>query len=253
MGLRDPFQGTRVSYFHKSLGGYHGAKLKRYQELIDFQLAPEIRNVIGGFGQGATQQSMDSVLAKQPVLNMLNTKYLIYADDKPPLLNSHALGSAWFVDEVKEVKNADAEILELGTIDPAKTAVVDSRFFAEVANAARPDSTASVKLNGYRSNELNYTVRSANGGVVVFSEIWYGPDWVAEIDGSPAPYVRADYVLRAMKVPAGEHKVRFHIMSKPYKVGGSIASISSFVLLLLVLVALGFEVRRSREPDSLGS
>ncbi|MBK8581643.1 MAG: hypothetical protein IPL86_07360 [Flavobacteriales bacterium] len=97
-----------------------------------------------------------------------------------------------------------------------------------MASAAKPDPTASVKLNGYRSNDLSYTVRSANGGVVVFSEIWYGPDWVAEIDGKPAPYVRADYVLRAMQVPAGEHTVRFHIVSKPYEVGGRIASISSF-------------------------
>ena len=124
---------------------------------------------------------------------------------------------------------------------------------AEVANAARPDPTASVKLNGYKSNDLNYTVKSANGGVVVFSEIWYGPDWVAEIDGKPAPYVRADYVLRAMKVPAGEHTVRFHIVSKAFNIGGHIATISSFLLVLLVLLALGWEVKRSRDPESLES
>lgn len=251
--LRGPFQDARVAYFHKSIGGYHGAKLKRYQELIEFHLNPEMQNVMNAFGQGATPQSIDSALAMQPVLNMLNTKYIIYADDKAPLLNSHALGSAWFVNEVKEAKDANDEITMLGTIDPAKTAVVDARYFSEVANAASPDPTASVKLNGYRSNDLNYTIRSANGGVMVFSEIWYGPDWVAEIDGKPAPYVRADYVLRAMKVPAGEHTVRFHIVSKAYNIGGGIASVSSFVLLLLVLLALGFEWKRSRESDSLES
>ncbi len=248
--LRGPFQDTRVSYFHKSLGGYHGAKLKRYQELIDFHLAPEINNLIGAFQQATSQYDLDSVLAKQPVLNMLNAKYIIYADDKAPILNPHALGAAWFVDEVREVKNADEEITALGTIDPGHTALVDARYYAEVAGAAKPGPSASVKLNGYSSNDLNYTVKSANGGVVVFSEIWYGPDWVAEIDGKPAPYVRADYVLRAMKVPAGEHTVRFHIVSKPYLVGGRIASVTSFVLVLLVLLVLGVEVKRSLKLEA---
>jgi uncharacterized membrane protein YfhO len=157
------------------------------------------------------------------------------------------------VDEVQQAQNADDEITRLGTIDPQHTALVDARYYNAVSDAARPDSSASVKLNGYRSNDLSYTVKSKDGGVVVFSEIWYGPDWVAEIDGKPAPYVRADYVLRAMKVPAGEHTVRFHIVSRPYLIGGRIASISSFVLLLLVLLALGFEWKRSRGSDSLES
>jgi hypothetical protein len=253
LGLNNPFQGTRVSWFHKSLGGYHGAKLERYQELIDFQLGPEIQQIIGAFGPGATQQRFDSVLAGLPALNMLNTKYIIFAEDKAPIRNPHALGSAWFVNEVRQVKNADEEITQLGQIDPGRTALVEAAQYAEVAGAARPDSTASVVLNGYRSNELNYTVKSATGGVVVFSEVWYGPDWVAEIDGQPAPYVRADYVLRAMKLPAGEHAVRFHIVSKPYTIGGRIASVSSFVLLLLVLLALGWEFRRSHASGGLGS
>ncbi|MBS1568350.1 MAG: hypothetical protein JST45_02800 [Bacteroidetes bacterium] len=246
LGLRNTWQDTRVSYFHKSIGGYHGAKLKRYQELIDFQLSPEINSLITVLQHGPTMPRIDSVLATLPALNMLNTKYIIYADDQPPILNPHALGAAWFVDEVREVKNADEEITTLGKIDPKRTALVDARYYAEVANGARPDSTASVKLNGYKSNDLSYTVKSTNGGVVVFSEIWYGPDWVAEIDGKAAPYVRADYVLRAMKVPAGEHTVRFHIVSKPFNVGGRIGSISSFVLLALVLLALGWELKMAR-------
>lgn len=245
LALRNPFNDARVSFFHRSIGGYHGAKLKRYQELIDFQLSPELQRVIGAFGQGATQQSIDSVLARQPVLNMLNARYLIYADDQPPLRNRFALGSAWFVDEVREVADANAEVTTLGTIDPARTALVDARWYGEVAGAARPDPTARVSLTQYRTNELTYAVNSAGGGVVVFSEIWYGPDWKAEIDGQPASYVRADYVLRAMKVPAGEHVVRFYISSKPYNTGGTIASIGSYILLLLVLLALGMEARKS--------
>ncbi len=244
LALRNPFQSTRESYFHRSIGGYHGAKLKRYQELIDFHIAPEMASVIAAFGEGATPQGIDSVLARQPVLNMLNAKYIIYADDRAPIRNGHALGSAWFVDEVREVKNADEEIMTLGTIDPRRTALVDARMYGEVAGAAMPDPGAKVELAEYRTNALTYKVNSANGGVVVFSEIWYGPDWVAEIDGKPAPYVRADYVLRAMKVPAGEHTVRFYIESRAYNVGGTIASVSSFLLLLLVLLAVGREVKR---------
>ena len=246
LSLRGTFQSTRESYFHKSIGGYHGAKLKRYQELIEFHISPEMTNVIGAFGEGATLQRIDSVLARQPVLNMLNTKYIIFAEDRAPILNAHALGSAWFVDEVREVKNADEEITTLGKIDPRRTAIVDARMFGEVAGAAKPDPTAKASLTQYRTNELIYKVNSANGGVVVFSEIWYGPDWVAEIDGKPVPYVRADYVLRAMKVPAGEHTVRFHIVSKPYLIGGRIASVSSFVLLLLVLLVMGLEWMKAR-------
>lgn len=248
LSLRNPFQSTRESYFHRSIGGYHGAKLERYQELIDFQVMPEMNALIGSL-QGATSQAtLDSAMARMPVLNMLNTKYLIYAEDQAPIPNRHALGSAWFVDEVREVANADAEITTLGTIDPARTALVDSRWYGEVVDAARPDPTARVALTTYRTNELTYTVSSAEGGVVVFSEIWYGPDWKAEIDGQPAPYVRANYVLRAMHVPAGEHTVRFHVESTPYNVGGRIASISALVLLLLVLLALGVEVKRSLRP-----
>lgn len=243
--LRGPFQDTRVSYFHRSLGGYHGAKLKRYQELIDFHITPEMRGLIGVLQSGtATMDALDSVLARSPVLNMLDTRYIILSDEQPPLENRHALGSAWFVDEVKEAKDADAEITALGDIDPKRTALVDARWYGEVAGAARPDSTATVSLKTYRTNDLTYEVNSTNGGVVVFSEIWYGPDWVAEIDGQPAPYVRADYVLRAMKVPAGRHEVRFHIVSRTFATGGRLASIGSWTLLVLVLAALFVDRRR---------
>lgn len=247
--LSNTFQSTRTSFFHRSIGGYHGAKLKRYQELIDFHLGPEIQRVIGAFGEGATQQGINDALAQAPALNMLNTKYVIYALDQAPLVNDHALGSAWFVDEVRTVKDADEEIVQLGQIDPRRVALVDQRWAAHVADAGDPGPEARVDLTLYKTNALTYQVYSANGGVVVFSEIWYGPEWVAEIDGKQAPYVRADYVLRAMKVPPGEHTVRFYIQSKPYEIGGTIASASSFVLVLLVLLALGLELKRGREAE----
>jgi uncharacterized membrane protein YfhO len=132
----------------------------------------------------------------------------------------------------------------LGTIDPRRTALVDERFTKEIdVKAAHADSTATVSLKSFRNNEMVYNVRSANGGVVVFSEIWYGPDWQAEIDGAPAPHGRVNYVLRGMNVPAGEHTVRFQIVSKPFITGGRIASISSLALLGLVLLTIGMVVR----------
>ncbi len=258
LNLRDPFNDARVSYFHKSVGGYHGAKLKRYQELIEFHLSKEIGDIIDVFQNAPTQARVDSVLEHTRVIDMLNTRYLVYADDKAPIRNPHASGVGWFVDEVKSVKNADEEIAELGKIDPRHTALVDERFAKDIdASKAHRDSTATVSLKSYRTNDISYTVRSASGGVVVFSEIWYGDDWFAEIDGQPATYARADYVLRAMNVPAGEHVVRFHIVAKAYETGARIASMGSWVLLLLVLAALGISLRthaaRTAEPQDQGS
>ncbi len=253
LNLRDPFNDSRVSYFHKSIGGYHGAKLKRYQELISFHIGQEMQDLLGNLRGARTQNAMDSAFIGHPALNMLNMRYLIVQADQPPLRNPHALGDGWFVDEVRTVKNADEEITALGTIDPKRVALVDERFTKDIdISAAKPDSTASVSLKGtWRLNDMRYTVKSANGGVVVFSEIWYGPDWYAEIDGQPATYGRADYVLRAMNVPAGEHEVRFYIMSKPFTTGGQLASISSWALLLVVLGAIGLSLRNAGSAPSL--
>lgn len=245
LNLRDPFQDGRTSYFHKSIGGYHGAKLKRYQELISFHLVPEMQEVVGHLQKARTQAALDSSFVGAPVLNMLNMRYLIVSPDQPPVRNPHALGAAWFVDEVRMVKNADEEITALGKIDPKRTVLVDERFAKDIAGAkARPDSAASVSLKSYKANDLVYAVNSAAGGVVVFSEIWYGADWVAEIDGQPAPYVRADYVLRAMSVPAGRHEVRFHIVSKAYGTYAKVASAGSWLMLLVVLGMFGLALRK---------
>lgn len=242
--LANPFNDSRVSYFHKSVGGYHGAKLKRYQDLIEFQLAPAIQRVAGLLRSGTTQQAVDSLLAREGVLNMLNTRYLIYSDERAPIRNTNALGSGWFVDELRWVKNADEEITTLGTIDPARTALVDQRFkdvLGEVSVA--PDPSASVTLDSYRANELSYTVRSQAGGLVVFSAIWYGPDWVATIDGKEVPHVRTDYVLRGLLVPGGEHKVVFKVKGRAFEASQNIALASSLLVLLLVLGVVGRSLR----------
>ncbi|HRD52324.1 MAG TPA: hypothetical protein PKY96_06715 [Flavobacteriales bacterium] len=247
--LGDPFNDSRVSYFHKSIGGYHGAKLKRYQDLIEFHLRPAIMRVGGQFGPGATMERLDSALAQEGVLNMLNTRHIIYSNERPPLMNTNALGSAWFVDELRWVKNADEEITSLGSIDPARTAVADERFKAELGDAPiSADASASVTLDTYATNQLDYTVRSASGGLVVFSAIWYGPDWQAYIDDQPVPHGRVDYVLRAMRVPAGDHKVTFKLEGRTAAEARPVMLGASLLVLLLALGALVMEVRKQLQP-----
>lgn len=247
--IRGTFQESRTSYFHRSVGGYHGAKLKRYQELYEFHLQPELNATLQVLSGGPlTPERLAQAFEGRTALNMLNTRYLVHAADQPPIVNPNGAGAAWFVDEVREVPDADSEIRALSTIDLKRTAVVHARDHAVLAGAARPDSNATARMLKYGSNELIYEVNSGNGGVVVFSEIWYGPDWKAEIDGVEAPYVRADYVLRAMAVPAGKHTIRFHAESRAYSVGGRIAMIASWVL-MLALAAVGYTYLRRRKQE----
>lgn len=213
------FQEGHTSFFHKSIGGYHGAKLRRYQELIDHHLS-----------KGNMQ-----------VLNMLNTKYFIVMGDNRmpvPELNMDALGNAWFVEQVQFVDNADAEIDALTDFIPEKTAVVDKRFASSVEGFTyKADSIANIQLVEYQPNKLKYAFASATDQLTVFSEIYYDKGWNAYIDGKETPYFRADYVLRAMVIPAGNHEIEFRFEPKVFAVGEKVAFASS-LLLILMLVGL---------------
>ena len=246
LNIGNPFNDAATSWFHKSLGGYHGAKLKRYQEVIEFHLTPEIGAFREGMRGATSLQQANDALNGLPMLNMLNTRYLIYDPASAPIRNLNALGAAWFVEQVKWVKNADEEIQAINGSEPNSVVVVDERYRTELPQAATTDPTATVELKQYATDRLEYTCRSASGGVVVFSEIWYGPDWVASIDGQPAPYVRANYILRAMNVPAGEHTIVFQVKSRTYTAGGTASMIGSALVLLLVLGAVFMEVRRAK-------
>ena len=244
LNLASPFDDARTSYFHRSVGGYHGAKLKRYQELIDFHLGGSIQRIGGLLQSGTSLPQIDSLLAREGVLNMLNTRYLIFNPERPPIQNLNGFGAGWFVNEIRWAANSDEEIQMLGEIDPQNTAVIDERFRQQIGDAAiASDPSASVELTHYETNELTYNVRSANGGVIVLSEIWYGPDWQAYIDGQPVEHVRADYVLRALRVPAGEHEVIFKIESRAFNTSRPIMFASSLLLILLVIGMLGMEWR----------
>jgi len=222
----DPFADASTSYYHKSIGGYHGAKLRRYQELYDHQIKRKFN---------------------MNVLNMLNTKYFIQPDEngKPTVTpNFQALGNAWFVEEIKFVKDADEELETLSDFDPEKTAVIDERFKNNFENF-KPvfDSTAFIKLIEYKPNHLKYQVNTHKDQFVVFSEIYYEKGWNAYIDGKSTPHFRADYVLRSMIVPAGKHLIEFKFEPKVYRIGEKVSFASSLLLILLVVGYGIFEIR----------
>ncbi|OQX76258.1 MAG: hypothetical protein B6D64_10210 [Bacteroidetes bacterium 4484_276] len=223
----DPFADASTSYFHKSIGGYHGAKLRRYQELYDHQLKNKMN---------------------MAVLNMLNTKYIIQPDNnKQPTVmpNIQACGNAWFVKDIKWVKNADEELAALSDFDPEKIAVIDEQFKPDLEGfTPTNDSTALIKLISYAPNHLKYQVNTHNDQLAVFSEIYYPKGWNAYVDGKLAPHIRVDYVLRAMVIPAGKHLVEFKFEPKAYYIGEKISLASSLLVLLLVLGYFVYEIKR---------
>lgn len=221
-----PFNDGSTSFFHKSIGGYHGAKLRRYQELFDYHISQN----------------------NQSVLNMLNTKYIITRgnDNRPMAIpNPDAMGNAWFVEKYQIVENADEEIAALKNFDPKKTAFIDKRYENNFANLSlNADSTASIQLTSYAPNHLEYHSQSQTDQVAVFSEIYYPLGWKAYIDGQEASYFRTNYVLRGMIIPAGEHTITFSFEPASYKSGESIAMVSSILIILLVVGGLYLELKK---------
>jgi hypothetical protein len=214
------FNSASSSYFHKTIGGYHPAKLQRYQDLID-------RHITNN---------------NQAVLNMLNTKYFIFnAQDGQPTtqLNSNALGNAWFVENLKIVENANAEIDSLTKIDPLKTAFVHKEF-ANYISGVKTDRNGSINLTKYAPDALEYESKAEAEKFAVFSEMWYGPNlgWQAYIDGKPVEHIRVNYALRGMRVPPGEHKIKFEFKPQSFVLGNKISLISSLLILILFVFGL---------------
>ena len=243
------FNENETSYFHKSIGGYNAAKLRRYQEMIEEHIAPEMQALykeVATAGGDMTQVN-DSVF---PVINMLNTRWFILpgADGQTfPLQNPYAFGNAWFVSDIQEAANANEEIDALHHIDPRQTAVVDSRFTAIVGQAQAVDSTCTAVMKTYDANRLTYEVNSPKGGVVVFSEIYY-PGWQAFIDGREVEVGRADYILRALQVPAGKHEVVMTFDPVSLHTTETIAYIALALLLVGILAGIVLHIRRPRQP-----
>ena len=237
------FNDNTTSFYHKSIGGYHAAKLRRYQELIEEHLQGEIRAAQKAAIDVQGNLEMCNGDSLFPVLNMLNMKYMIMGgkeDTRIPVENPWAYGNGWFINSIQYVEDADAEIAGLHNINPRQTAVVDRKFQEMLGTDVQPaDSTSIVTLTGYDANQLTYDVQSEKGGVVVFSEIYY-PGWTCTIDGEKAEIARADYVLRAVRMPAGKHTV---VMTFDPQTVHTTEMIAYFALVLLTLMFVGLLVR----------
>jgi hypothetical protein len=233
-------QDASTSWFHKSLGGYHGAKMRRYQELFDYSIQNEISSLIGTMQKRPVPEALDSTLATLGSINMLNTRYIIYNNQAPPLVNTHELGNAWFVHKIKMVADADGEITAVAAFNPANEAVIDNRFNKALEGfIPAADTSAKIALTEYRANYLKYASSVATEQLAVFSEIYYDKGWQAFIDNQPVPHFRADYILRAMLVPAGNHTIEFKFHPSSYFLGEKVSLASSLILFLL-LVGMGW-------------
>lgn len=232
LNLQNPMADARTSYFHKSIGGYHGAKMKRYNELYTYAIEPEIRLLIDGFQK---PEGIDSLMNHLSVINMLNTKYLIYDLSQPPLPNIHALGNAWLVKSVKAVDNADQEVSAIKSFDPKSTAIVNNSFTKSLEGFSSGSGEGEIKLTEYQPNYLKYDATVTSGPqLAVFSEIYYPKGWKSFIDGKETPHIQADYVLRAMVVPTGKHQIEFKFEPSSYFVGNKVSLASSILLLLAI-------------------
>ncbi len=240
------FNENNTSYWHKSIGGYHAAKLRRYQELIEYHISTEMQylmKTLPQVGGDMTQVDADSM----KVVNMLNTRYFIFPvqGGTVPIQNPYAYGNAWFADEVQYVPSANAEIEALYKVSPKKTAIVNERYKSDLQNAVSSpsDSTATIRLTEYKPNYLRYETNSAGNRVAVFSEVYY-KQWQAYIDGKEVPIACANYVLRALHVPSGKHVIEFRFDPPSIHTTEIIAYLGLASLLLIMGCCLYSSIKR---------
>lgn len=242
------FNENTTSYFHKSIGGYHPAKLRRYQEMIDKYIAPEMQTAMQAIAnKGGVMSEVDG-RKLFPILNMLNAKYFIVplqGNATTSIQNPYAQGNGWFVDKLTYVADANAEYAGVGKIDVSHEAVADKKFEPILGQTQTNDSTARVILTKYEPNNMTYTVSSTKGGVVVFSEVYY-PGWTATIDGQPAELGRVNYILRALNVKAGKHEVVLDFHPTSISTTETIAYAALIVLLLAICVAIYSEKKKQK-------
>ncbi len=245
------FNENETSYYHKSIGGYSAAKLRRYQEMIDAHIAQEknkVWNAVAEAGGDMTLVKGDSLF---PVLNMLNTKYFIMplqAEQTVPVQNPYAYGNAWFVDKVNYMANANEEIDAVGKYNLRHQAVADAKFREQLGESVPQDDTSIAKLTQYKPNNLVYEVNSSKGGVVVFSEIYY-PGWTATIDGQPAELGRVNYILRALRVQAGKHTVVLDFHPASLRKTETVAYVGYGILVLLIIIGVWTEWKKKKKNE----
>jgi hypothetical protein len=241
----NPFSDASTSYYHQSVGGYSGAKLQRYQDIIEYHIAPEMQLLGSRLGKVKTQKDLDLVFAGLNTINMLNTKYIIYNPNAAPLLNKEALGNAWYVSDYMLVENANEEIEAIDDVEVSNTAIIHKEFENLLAGKEiRIDSSAVITLKSYEPNRLVYKTSSQSEQLAVFSEVYYPKGWYVYIDGKEARYFRANYILRSMFIPAGEHEIVFEFKPKSYEIGNKISLASSVLMLLAIAGVVFFEIKK---------
>jgi hypothetical protein len=240
----DPFSDGTTSYFHNSIGGYHGAKIRRYQDLIENVIAPEI-NTLASRANNSTRP--EALFTGLNALNMLNAKYIITNKDYQPMENNSALGSCWMVKRAITVDNPDEELAAIKDINPAEEAVVDKRFEKYLGSESfNRDSLSNISLESHSLNEIKYLFDSPDDALVVFSEIYYPEGWKAYIDENQADYFRVNYILRGMVVPAGSHSIIFRFDPESYKIGNKVSLAGSLVLIIFTILGL-FIIAKKRK------
>jgi hypothetical protein len=244
---RNYWNEASTSYYHKAVGGYHGAKLKKIDELRSFHIDREMDRFYKEANKAlGSDSARKQLLAGLQVINMLNTRYLLLPGgekfDEMALLNTEANGNAWFIRDLFAVADADDEILGLGKLNTKQQAITRESHVKEHSLKSSYAADGVIKLTAYRANQLNYTYSSSSPGFIVFSEIYYPEGWNAYIDDKPVPHIPVNYVLRGMQVPAGDHRIEFRFEPKTYATGNSIALAGSIILILAV--GAGFYLHR---------
>jgi hypothetical protein len=246
------FQDASTSFFHPSLGGYHGAKMRRYQDIIETGMMDDL-NALFAAMQSQNYETVDSTLASTNVLNMVNTKYIIVNPETQPVINRHALGNAWFVNRVRVVENADEDMAALANIGLDTEATLDKRYEGMLEQLSFPaDASASIRLTEYQPNRMVYASESGTEQLAVFSEMFYEKGWQAYIDGEKTDHLRVNYMLRGMVIPGGSHEIIFEFHPRSYFTGSTISLISSLLLLLLCAGAIYMQYQgKSEDKEGL--
>lgn len=242
-----PYQDARTSYYHKSIGGYHGAKLKKFHEIMEFHLFNEQQTFLNGFSQAYNNDSLVNALtSKLHVLNMLNAKYFILSGKQGPIAwqNPQANGNAWYVKSVKTVANADSEIVSLYDLDTKTQAVIQQKNKQLATVGSNYNANGKITLQSYKPNELVYNTDTKDKEFAVFSEIYYPKGWNAYIDGVLTPHTTVNYILRGMEIPAGKHVIEFKFEPSIYKTGNTIAIAGSVLVLITVIGGLLVSIRK---------
>jgi hypothetical protein len=239
LNLRNPFNNSEVSYFHHSIGGYNAAKLRRYQDLIEQCIEPEMNTIYASLQKAKTVEDVEPVFASTKVLNMLNTKYIIYSNDAAPIENPYRNGDAWVVGDVRYAKSADSEMNTLKVIDPSKTAIINEEFKSMVT-PFEMDSTAKVELTLSHPNRKKFMSSSQKNILTVFSDVYYKPGWHVYVDGNEVEHFRTNWILRGMVVPAGEHEIEFLFYPDTFVNLTHMSNAIGWILIILVVGYVGY-------------